>query len=1201
MALALSSSSFAQSEPIQVGKSKVHPTRLLARYGSRTTPQAGASVLQAAGLSVRHQYQLVPRLIVLDSAADKGTFQKADASETLSTADALLARIQALEESGLFEYVQPSYIYTNVLTPTDSSFTDNTLWGLRNSGRFGGVAGADIGAVNAWDITTGSTNVIVAVVDSGIRYTHQELASQMWRNPGETHGNGRDDDGDGYVDNVFGIDAANRSGDPMDQNDHGTHVAGTIGAAANDGHPHVGVAWKVRLMACKFLGTDGFGMTEDAIRCIDFAVRKGARVINASWGGGPFERALLDALTEARRRGVLIVAAAGNDFGNNDVSPFYPSSYRLDNIIAVAAVNRFDRLVSYSNYGAASVHIGAPGEGIYSCIAASDRSYDTIGGTSMAAPHVSGVAALLLARFPNASIPELRERILSTAVRIPTLAGKTTTGGRLNAHQALLATPDGVLELGLDPPEGSDLSARRPVPFYVTITDLIAVTNAVVRARVQDATEEVVFRNDGGGSDINALDEVYSAELTLPTEPGPFSIRFIITAPGKTSIERGVNYQVATPPLNDHFADALDLPPEGTLLQWANRFGTVEANEPKHAQSPSASASVWWNWTPLTDGSVIVDTAGSSFDTVVAVYTNSVLRNLREIAAADDSGNKKQGHVIFSARADATYRIAVAGFSAADVGTIRLRVEPGGGPDTTPPQVTITGPANGLIITNANDAKLLVSGTAADLAPNISGVRQVQVQVNRAVATTALGTTNWSSTVLLQEGQNRIKVSATDYAGNSSIVRTVVVQYDPLISPNDSLASAIELTGDTGTATGNSTRASKEPGEPAHAGNAGGKSVWWRFTPAQDGVLTLSTANSTFNTLLALYSGRAGRMDSLMLLGSNDDFGSGTDFSRLAQPVKGGLTYFIAVDGFGGSSGLVQLDYTFRPAVVYQLTVETTQGGSATPLFGFYEADARLSVTAIPDPFYDFDRWDGGVTSFENPAAFVMRSDLTLLALFRAMEFSDGFESGDLSALSWSTTGAAPWRAQNAFAQAGAFAARAGQVSHGQRSSLLLTGLFRDGTGSFGLRVSSEETWDTLDFYLDGRRLNRWSGEVGWTNFQFTLTAGTHNLEWRYTKDFLNTSAGLDTAFIDNVDLPFVVPVDESSPARLAIEPVRSGTVELTVAGQANQVYVIQSSSDLERWTSMATNAAARGIIRWPSRSTDQQAVFFRAIVPQSQ
>ena len=271
----------------------------------------------------------------------------------------------AYQQSGLVEYAEPDFIVHATLEPNDFRYSDGSLWGLHNTGLYGGRAGADIDAPNGWDIQSTAGDIVVAVIDSGVRYTHEDLAANIWINPGESgpgllgvdkSANGLDDDGDGYIDDVHGINAILGTGIPWDDHGHGTHVSGTIGAVGNNSVGVVGVAWRIQLMACKFLDATGHGSISDAITCIDYARKKGAKIINASWGDyttDPYNgiladhnntahwNALHDAIASARDAGILFVAACGNDDTDNDVHPLYPASYAdLDNLIAVARTRR---------------------------------------------------------------------------------------------------------------------------------------------------------------------------------------------------------------------------------------------------------------------------------------------------------------------------------------------------------------------------------------------------------------------------------------------------------------------------------------------------------------------------------------------------------------------------------------------------------------------------------------------------------------------------------------------------------------------------------------------------------------------------------------------------------------------------------------------------------------------------------------------
>ena len=327
--------------------------------------------------------------------------------------------LQRLASDSAVEYAHPNYVHQAITIPNDPQF--GQLWGLRNTGQtingVVGVAGADIKAEPAWSVTTGSPTIVVGVVDTGIDYTHPDLATNVWNNPGGIGG---------CPAGTHGYNAITRTCDPRDDHYHGTHVSGTIGAIGNNALGVVGVNWTVSVMGLKFLNSAGSGTTADAIVAIDFAVNAkiagiNVRVLSNSWGGGPYEPALFDEINRANTNDILFVAAAGNAASNNDVTPSYPASYNTPNMVA-AADNR-DGLASFSNYGPTSVHLGAPGVDVLSTTPGSAYSY--LSGTSMATPHVSGAAALVLSR-QSLNTAQLKSALLNNVDRIPSLAGTTS-------------------------------------------------------------------------------------------------------------------------------------------------------------------------------------------------------------------------------------------------------------------------------------------------------------------------------------------------------------------------------------------------------------------------------------------------------------------------------------------------------------------------------------------------------------------------------------------------------------------------------------------------------------------------------------------------------------------------------------------------------------------------------------------------------
>ncbi len=320
--------------------------------------------------------------------------------------------------------------------PNDPHFADQ--WALNNDGTTGGKKGAHIDALKAWSKTKGSEDIVIAVLDTGVDYTHPDLRNNMWIRPDNIPQ--YSDEQLGTFNDRYGFDATSNISDPMDDNGHGTHCAGVIGAEADNQLGIAGINWKAKIMPLKFLGRGGFGTTKDAIEAINYAVdrkQKGVnvRIISASWGSTLYSKALEDAIRAAGEQGILFVAAAGNSSTDNDKRKHYPSNYDLPNVISVAALDKGDLLASFSNYGAKTVHVAAPGKDIVSTWLR--EAYREASGTSMATPHVAGIAALILAAEPDLTVEELRERILSSGDPIDTLKGKIVSGGRLNAATAL--------------------------------------------------------------------------------------------------------------------------------------------------------------------------------------------------------------------------------------------------------------------------------------------------------------------------------------------------------------------------------------------------------------------------------------------------------------------------------------------------------------------------------------------------------------------------------------------------------------------------------------------------------------------------------------------------------------------------------------------------------------------------------------------
>jgi subtilisin family serine protease len=320
--------------------------------------------------------------------------------------------VAAYQSSGLVDFAEPDYLgHVAATVPNDPKYLDGTLWGL-----------AKISAPDGWDVQTSATNIIVAVLDTGVRYTHEDLAANIWTSP---------------ADHSHGLNAIAGSTDPSDDSGHGTLVAGVLGAVGNNGIGVVGVAWNVQIMACKCFDKFGVGDIAACVSCLDYARTNGAKLINASWGFSTNSLALSNALYRVQSDSIIVVAASGNIGSNLDLTSSYPSSYHLDNVVSVAYTTAEDALGPQSNYGATTVHLGAPGDHVYSTFAATDNFYYSQSGSSFAAPYVTGALALILSKFPDEPYQASISRALNGVDSVPALAGKCISGGRLNLRNAL--------------------------------------------------------------------------------------------------------------------------------------------------------------------------------------------------------------------------------------------------------------------------------------------------------------------------------------------------------------------------------------------------------------------------------------------------------------------------------------------------------------------------------------------------------------------------------------------------------------------------------------------------------------------------------------------------------------------------------------------------------------------------------------------
>jgi len=585
--------------------------------------------------------------------------------------------IERLKSHQAIEYVEPDYrVSIAANTPNDPRFDE--LWGLNNLGQTGGIADADIDAPEAWEISIGSRDVVVGVIDTGVDYSHSDLADNAWVNTGEIAGDGIDNDGNGYIDDIHGINAITDAGDPMDDQGHGTHVSGTIGASGNNSTGVVGVNHEVSIVGCKFLDAAGSGSTSDAIKCIDYMVNLknsgvNLRVLNNSWGGGGYSQALADAITVSEQADILFVAAAGNDEVDNDANPHYPSSYEHESVLSIASTDSNDNLSDFSQWGATSVDMGAPGSGIVSTVPG--NGYANYSGTSMATPHVAGVAALVLSVNPDLTTSELKALLMSSGDANTALQGKTLAGTRLNANQALLdADPTPSFKMSVTP-SSQQITVGESATYTFEIGSIAQWDGEVTLELESSLTGAYLSELTASPGDTVQL----SVETNENTQWGDYEFTVTATS-GDIVKEKTVSLMLQPAGLNDYtYSSEKNVAIPDNDPQGANSVITISDDLTVFGTSVDVNITHTWSGdlvltliSPQGSEVTLQSNQGGSEDDIVKTFTSSVFNS--EVATGDwtlnavdtagaDTGNINGWSLTLSAIGEVSAQPPRAGFT----------------------------------------------------------------------------------------------------------------------------------------------------------------------------------------------------------------------------------------------------------------------------------------------------------------------------------------------------------------------------------------------------------------------------------------------------------------------------------------------------------------------------------------------------------
>ncbi|MDQ8188126.1 S8 family serine peptidase [Pelagicoccus sp. SDUM812002] len=573
--------------------------------------------------------------------------------------------------SRVISYIEPDYLLQTAATsPNDPRFGDQSNLQTPSD--------ADIDAPEAWDIRHDASGIVIAILDTGIRATHQDLTPNLWKNPLEI-ANGIDDDNNGIVDDLHGLNAISGNGSIEDDNGHGTHVAGIAGARGNNAVGIAGVAWSVQLMPLKFLDATGFGTTSDAIECLNYAIEKNAAIVNNSWGGSENSQSLHDTLKAASDHGILIATAAGNEGSALDAQATYPASYTIPNQVVTIAADSNDQLSAYSNFSTQFAHIAAPGR-VLNTFIESDSDYQLLEGTSMATPQVAGALALLKSQFPTDSPAEIIGRLLDAVDLKPAFSNACLSGGRLNIGRALRGESNA--------PENDLFENATSIPYgggrLRGSTSQAKLEPNEPRADTSDAGHTVWYRwlpshEQNGlatltpigfaasisiyqGDAVGQLSFVSKASSNTPGSPVSLPLSFdseseyFIQIDSVGTEDGPFSLDITIAPQNDDFRNPLSLSPAAFSHRGSNRAASTQANEaPIHISA--AGSTVWFRWTPSSDGPFYLSLSQATGRMFARVFTGTEISNLSPVESIFEP--LSQANQLFEASAGAHYFFAI--------------------------------------------------------------------------------------------------------------------------------------------------------------------------------------------------------------------------------------------------------------------------------------------------------------------------------------------------------------------------------------------------------------------------------------------------------------------------------------------------------------------------------------------------------------